>query len=109
MSVEISVEGQTLCAVLSGDIDHHSAGAVRTEIDRAVRTSPVTKLVLDFSHVSFMDSSGIGLVMGRYKLMNELGGTTIVADPPVFIAKVMKISGVGKLCPIVFTNKNGRC
>ncbi len=101
MSIEIN--SQTLTAHLSGDIDHHTAAAMRTEIDRAVKSAPIDKLILDFSNVSFMDSSGIGLVMGRYKLINELGGKLIVADPPAYIAKVMKLSGIGRLCEIINT------
>ena len=101
MPVEICVSGQTLTARLSGDIDHHTALAMRTNIDRAVRDTPVTLLILDFSAVTFMDSSGIGLVMGRYKLINGLGGECRIADPPAYIARVMKLAGLDRLCRIV--------
>ena len=57
--------------------------------------------MLDFSRVTFMDSSGIGLVMGRYKLMTERGGKCVVADPPAYISRVMRISGINRLCEIV--------
>ncbi len=102
--VTLKLNEQTLVACLSGDIDHHTASSMRTEIDRAVRSSPINRLVLDFSQVSFMDSSGIGLVMGRYKLISELGGVCEVADPPPYIAKVMKLSGIERLCEITFHN-----
>ena len=61
----------------------------------------IARLVLDFSRVTFMDSSGIGLVMGRYKLMTERGGKCVVADPPAYISRVMRISGINRLCEIV--------
>ncbi|SDA14745.1 stage II sporulation protein AA (anti-sigma F factor antagonist) [Ruminococcus sp. YE71] len=99
--VTLSLREGTLTAVLRGDIDHHSASQMRTEIDRAVRGAAVRLLVLDFSQVTFMDSSGIGLVMGRYKLMSELGGEVAVADPPAYIARVMRLSGLDRLCRIV--------
>jgi stage II sporulation protein AA (anti-sigma F factor antagonist) len=106
MSVTLFRQEQTLTAYLSGDIDHHSASGIRSEIDRAVRTceADITRLILDFAEVSFMDSSGIGLVMGRYKLMTERGGVCIVANPPAYIGKVMRISGINRLCEIVRTH-----
>lgn len=107
MAVKLSQNGNVLTAFLSGDLDHHSAAGIRADIDHAVRTSEVNRLVLDFSKVSFMDSSGIGLVMGRYKLMNERGGVCVVANPPAYIGKVMRISGVNRLCEIVSISTPG--
>lgn len=101
MSVTLSRRGGSLTAYISGDLDHHSAAGIRADIDHAVRTGDVSRLILDFSKVTFMDSSGIGLVMGRYKLMNERGGTCVVANPPAYIGRVMRLSGVNRLCEIV--------
>lgn len=103
MPVDIKIENDRLTAHLTGDIDHHTAAAMRAEIDHALRSSCISLLTLDFSGVTFMDSSGIGLVMGRQKLVTELGGRCIVADPPAYISKVMRISGIGRLCEIVDT------
>lgn len=105
MPVEMTVSGQTLTAFLSGDLDHHTASAMRAEIDHAVRNAPVSLLILDFSGVTFMDSSGIGLVMGRYKLINELGGECRIANPPGYIARVMKLSGINRLCRVVSNSR----
>lgn len=101
MPVTTELSGSRLTARLGGDIDHHTAAAMRSEIDLAVRMNAVDELLLDFSGVTFMDSSGIGLVMGRSKLMSELGGRCLILDPPAYIIKVMKLSGIDKLCPIV--------
>ena len=105
MSVELKLDGDKLTAFLSGDIDHHTACAMRIEIDRALRENSISLLTLDFSGVTFMDSSGIGLVMGRQKLVSELGGRCRVADPPAYIMKVMRLSGIGRLCEIVETRR----
>ena len=86
--------GDKLTALLSGEIDHHSAGKIRDEIDTAIEHHRPKFLVLDFGGVSFMDSSGIGLVMGRYKLMKSLGGTVCVENTPKPLRKVMKLSGL---------------
>lgn len=70
---------------------------MRNDIDIAVNENDPDELILDFSEVTFMDSSGIGLVMGRYKVMQERGGRLIVAKTPPYISKVMKVSGIGRL------------
>ena len=100
MSVKISVEYENITAFLSGEIDHCSASLLRREIDLAVRENNPKKLILDFSDVNFMYSSGIGLVMGRYKLMNELGGQVYIVNPQTHIKKVMRLSGIEKLASI---------
>lgn len=102
MAVEIETNAEKMTVFLSGDIDHCTASHIRAEIDRAIRGAPINRLILDFSQVTFMDSSGIGLVLGRYKLISELGGSCTVSNPPDYIAKVMRLSGIGKLCEIIF-------
>lgn len=108
MSVKILEEENRTVAVLSGEIDHHSARGIRTEIDYAVREKQPQELVLDFSDVGFMDSSGIGLVMGRYKLMQELNGKVIVRNPPSHIKKVMRLSGIDRLA-VISSGEEGVC
>lgn len=97
MSVRIISEDNKIIAYLSGDIDHHCAASLRREIDYSLREKRPSELILDFSDVAFMDSSGIGLVMGRYKLMNEIHGKVFVRNPPSHIKKVMKLSGIEKI------------
>lgn len=100
MSVKILEEENRTIAVLSGEIDHHNAKGIRTEVDFALREQQPQELILDFSDVGFMDSSGIGLVMGRYKLMQELNGKVIIRNPPSHIKKVMRLSGLDRLASI---------
>ena len=100
MSVKIINDENKLTAVLSGEIDHHIAKELRRDIDFAVREFQPEELVLDFAEVGFMDSSGIGLVMGRYKLMKETGGKVSVKNPQNQIKKVMRLSGIDKLAAI---------
>ena len=69
MKVNISSENGTAVALLSGEIDHHSAKNMRNEIDRFVISMQPECLAMDFTGITFMDSSGIGLIIGRYKLM----------------------------------------
>ncbi len=101
MSVKILVEEKRTVVLLSGELDHHNAKDIRSEIDFSLRENQPEELVLDFADVGFMDSSGIGLVMGRYKLMQELNGKVVVKNPPKHIRKVMRLSGIDRLAQII--------
>ena len=103
MNVEIKnyPSARTLVAEICGDIDHHTAKYFRGEIDKAIRSHNPLTLILDYSQVTFMDSSGIGLVMGRYRIMSEMGGEAIVASPPAYIRKVLQLAGMHRLTKIV--------
>ena len=97
MTVKIEEADKTLTAFLSGEIDHHTAKPAREQIDYAIERSGADVLRLDFAEVSFMDSSGVGLVMGRYRLMQSRGGRTFVqnATPPVM--RMLKLAGLDRL------------
>lgn len=95
--VRLESKGRTTVAYVSGDVDHHTARAIRAAIDREINQGSPELLVIDMEGVSFMDSSGIGLIMGRYKLMSDIGGRIIVARPPEYIRKVLRLAGVDKL------------
>lgn len=95
--VKIENSDDKITVYISGDIDHHSARAIREEIDSNVERVRPPELILDFQDVTFMDSSGIGLVMGRYKLLRGMGGEIKIANASVHIKKVMKLAGLDKL------------
>ena len=105
MPVEIDIDETSVTAYISGDIDHHSAAALRQKIDEAVEMAYPQLLILDFGAVTFMDSSGIGLVMGRYKLMNDLRGKIAIENAPKAIGKVMRMAGIEKL---IYTKGEGK-
>ncbi len=98
--VELKQEPRRLTAYLSGELDHHHAKEIREQIDFAVREQFPPVVVLDFGHVTFMDSSGIGLIMGRAKLTEEYGGTLEIHNPSQQIRKVLRISGADRLAVI---------
>lgn len=99
-------EGQ-LRIFLTGEIDHHTAKTMREQIDQSIIDNPPTELVLDFKGVTFMDSSGIGLVMGRYKLMASVGGRVVVVNMTAHIKKIMKLAGLDQLAVMVDSNGRG--
>lgn len=85
---------------LVGEIDHHSAVSVRGDIDELVFETRAKKLVLDLSEISFMDSSGLGLIMGRYSLIKELGGTLILRSPTPAATKILSLAGMERVLKI---------
>ncbi len=100
MPVTLQSQNTTLVAALSGELDHHSIRSIREEIDTAISTQLPACLALDFHDVTFMDSSGIGLILGRCKLMGGLGGTTAILNPPPHIKRIMRLSGIDRLAQI---------
>lgn len=100
MAMEVQMNEDALSAKISGEIDHHSAALMRAELDEKIRNLNPKMLSLDFSAVSFMDSSGIGFIMGRYKLMNEISGTVEVVNTPAPINKVLRLAGLDKIVNI---------
>ncbi len=97
MPVELNLAENTLTALISGEIDHHSAAGIREKIDEDILRLKPDRLMLDFSGVSFMDSSGIGLIMGRYRLMSESGGKVSVSGASPVNARMIKLAGLGRL------------
>lgn len=97
MSVRIETANDGITAWLSGELDHHTAARMREQVDRAVEGSAAELLRLDFSGITFMDSSGIGLVMGRYRMMLARGGRLLVVGVSDRLLRVMKLAGLERL------------
>ena len=100
MPVRIDKNEKRMTAYIMGEIDHHSAKEIREEIDANIESLLPDLLLLDFKDVTFMDSSGSGLVMGRYKLMRTIGGEVKVTNVSAHIKKVMRLAGLDKLAVI---------
>lgn len=100
MPVTIENGEGTITAYLSGDIDHHSAKELRVQIDGSIERLKPLLLTLDFKNVTFMDSSGIGLVMGRYRMMQMIDGKLSVRGASMHIRRVMRLAGLDRLASI---------
>lgn len=101
MGVRLQMRQGELIAFLEGEIDHHAAREAREEIDAAAsRVKPHT-LTLDFSNVSFMDSSGVGLILGRYRLVGGWSGEVCVANLPPQLERLVSLAGIRELCTVV--------
>lgn len=86
--------GSALVAHLSGEIDHHAAEKLRQEIEQQLERRPVEQLCLDFGGVGFMDSSGVGLILGRARRMRTEQGKLTVADVPPSLGKMLDLAGI---------------
>ncbi len=95
--VQLEQKEEKLQVLLSGDIDHHTAKEMREAIDKRIEEIHPKRLILDFKGVTFMDSSGIGLVMGRYKQMQYYNGEVQVVNTSSHIKRVMILAGLDKL------------
>ncbi len=100
MKLHYDTAADKLFVLLDGEIDHHTSGRLRTEVDAAIYTHTPRTLVLDFQDVTFMDSSGIGLIMGRYKVLEPLGGDIILLRPSPPIKRILRLAGMERLAEI---------
>ncbi|AGC68401.1 anti-anti-sigma factor SpoIIAA [Thermoclostridium stercorarium subsp. stercorarium DSM 8532] len=100
LDITFKHENQVLTIYLKGELDHHAVSKIKDTIDLQLVRAPVKKLVLDLGEVSFMDSSGIGLIVGRYNRIRSLGGTMAIKNPGGNLLKILKMSGIDKLMKI---------
>ena len=95
--LKIYNDGRRITAALSGDIDHHAAREFRVALDEVVAHSRPELLILDLGEVGFMDSSGIGLILGRLRAVREVGGEILIKNARNEIAEVIRLSGLSAL------------
>ena len=94
--------GSILSIRIRGEIDHHTAAAIRQGIDATLFEKRPKTLILDLSAVGFMDSSGLGLIMGRYSVMKELGGEMTVWNPSPETRAILTLAGMERLVKIAY-------
>jgi len=92
----------TLTISLSGEIDHHSAMAIREKADTEIEKRMPREVVMDLSGTSFMDSSGLGLILGRYRKCGALGIPVKLKNPDRQTYRLLVMAGVNKFVKIVF-------
>ncbi len=103
--VVYETKGDTLVVRVGGEIDHHSAVAVRAGIDEQVTASRPGRVLLELSRVDFMDSSGLGLIMGRYAMVTKYGGKFAVLDPSPAVLKILRLAGMERMITILKTKE----
>lgn len=89
--------GSTLILHISEELDHHMAVQVSKTVDTQIEKGNLKTLIFDFTGMTFMDSSGIGMVMGRYKKMNFIGGKTYVTGIGEGVDRIFTMSGLYRI------------
>lgn len=93
-------EDKLLVLEITEEVDHHTTEDLRRIADNEITRYMPRKVILDFNNVSFMDSAGIGMVLGRYKMMKMLGGSLEMKNVNKSIKKIFDMSGITKICPV---------
>lgn len=97
LNIEKKIERQTLLLRLNGEIDMNTADSLRQAIDNEIERRGVRSVILNLQDVEFIDSSGLGVILGRYKKLLPLGGKLKITNVPPHIFKIMELSGLPKI------------
>ena len=103
MKIDFNEKDKLLNLEIDEEIDHHRAENLRRVADYEIQRRNPKRVILDFNNVFFMDSAGIGMLIGRYKTMKMLGGETKLINVKPSIKKIFEMCGLLKIIPI--TNK----
>lgn len=100
MNVNYEPKNKLLILEITEEIDHHEVEQIRRKADYEITKYMPRKVILDFNNVTFMDSAGIGMVLGRYKMMKMLGGSLEMINVAPILKKIFEMSGITKICLI---------
>ncbi|MBQ3031238.1 MAG: anti-sigma factor antagonist [Anaerotignum sp.] len=100
MYLRFKQKNKTILIMVSGEIDHHTSKELRRQTESAMSEMGGRNLVFDFTNVSFMDSSGIGMLIGRYKQLQSMQGRIAIICTEEKIVEIIRLSGLTKLFPI---------
>ena len=99
MEVKNRVYNNTLYVLLSGELDEHSATTTRIKLDEIFKSSGFRQIIIDLSELDFMDSTGIGVLIGRYKKMKDKNIPIYICNPSVHAEKIFKMTGLYEIMP----------
>ncbi|WP_409346537.1 anti-sigma F factor antagonist [Paenibacillus sp. MBLB4367] len=99
MSLQIELEHvrKALIVRLQGELDHHTAETVRVKMEEAIEKGSATHVILSLRELTFMDSSGLGVILGRYKQITAKGGKMVVCDVGPAVYRLFEMSGLFKI------------
>ena len=97
-----TITEDTLTASIVGEIDHHGAFSIRDELDDIFLSARPKTIELDLSEVDFMDSSGLGVIMGRKTTADKIGADFKLINPTVRVARIIELAGLGKVVTIEY-------
>ncbi|WP_047151965.1 anti-sigma F factor antagonist [Aneurinibacillus tyrosinisolvens] len=102
MSLRVDMEtiGEVLIVRLDGELDHHTADKLRVEMEQHIQQADIHHILLSLAHLDFMDSSGLGVILGRYKQITARGGDMVVCSINPVIYRLFELSGLFKIIKI---------
>ncbi|WP_331721842.1 anti-sigma F factor antagonist [Alkalithermobacter thermoalcaliphilus] len=103
MDRNYTVDGRNLIVELHGELDHHVAEEIREEIDAAINQNSIKNVIFNFKNINFMDSSGVGVVIGRYRIVSKLGGKVAITNLNPQVKRILDLSGMNKIIQIYDT------
>ena len=105
METKYKKEDKLLIIKLQEDIDHNLSEKIRRRLDYEIQRYIPRKVIFDFTNIGFMDSAGIGLIIGRYKLVTMLGGSMCIRVANKNVSKILEMSGIMKIMPVEYSKQ----
>lgn len=100
LHIELEHSGKVLIVRLGGELDHHTADAVKTRMEDAISKGNVSHVVVNMKELKFMDSSGLGVILGRYKQVNGKGGKMVLCEVNPSVHRLFEMSGLFKILTV---------
>ena len=100
MNIIYQKADKQLLVEITEEIDHHAAERIRRKVDDEITRYMPRKTIFDFSRVTFMDSAGIGMLIGRYKMMKLIGGSLEIVNISQTVRRILEMSGINKIIPM---------
>jgi len=99
MNIESQIENNVLRILFEGELDEYSANYTRNTLDEAIKKHNFDCVILDLEHLNFMDSTGIGVLLGRYKILKTKNKDIFISNPSPLVEKIIKMSGIYEIMP----------
>jgi len=97
LTIDLEVRYDVLLIRLAGELDHHTSEELRTKVSEKLEQGRIRHIVLNLEHLTFMDSSGLGVILGRYKQIKNLGGEMIVCSISPTVKRLFEMAGLFKI------------
>ncbi|HEX6922198.1 MAG TPA: anti-sigma F factor antagonist [Bacillales bacterium] len=97
LGIDLEIKGNVLCIRLEGELDHHTSGQLRDQVERALDQNEIKHIVMNLEQLKFMDSSGLGVILGRYKRIKNAGGEMVVCAISPSVKRLFEMSGMFKI------------
>jgi stage II sporulation protein AA (anti-sigma F factor antagonist) len=105
LAIDLEIKHSVLCIRLVGELDHHTAEELRTRVTMSLEKNKINHIVLNLEHLGFMDSSGLGVILGRYKQIKNAGGEMVVCSISPAVKRLFEMSGLFKIIRLVENEK----